>query len=436
MIPFLYNILSMKNTIKYRYIGRKEYFGSIFFDREQSILIPFDHLGTAIFDALSEYSPSAVKKAFKQEISEDNIDAFFEKWQNMELLDDKFKFRGKTLPDRSCKSFLSAPLKIYMDFTYKCNLRCIHCLTSSGMKAKKEIDTDSMKKLLTEMNDAGIFEINVGGGEPLTRKDAVELLGFASDLEICIDLLTNGTLIDIDLANQLKDIKLRSIAISLDGATRETHDSIRGKGSYKNVLKSIKILSSIKRHNLYLHMTLMRHNIKELKAFVNLSEELSVDSFGISFVRYQGRAKTDENIMIKPDEYNQILNEAIEISKNTEKPFYIKTFLPGVDDEGSSRLYSGFGCGAARVNCSLDASGNLVPCNFFNMTGKPDNVFDKGLVNIWQNNQFFNLLRNLSGNDKCLSCKHFTDCRGGCRAQAEQLFGDINAPDYYCLNQD
>ncbi|MGV8119525.1 MAG: radical SAM/SPASM domain-containing protein [Candidatus Xenobiia bacterium LiM19] len=418
-----------------RFTGRKEYFGSIFFDREKNILLPFDHLGTAILEALGEYSLPAVKKAFARDLSGDEIEAFVNHWRDEGLVDEGQAFKGCFIMKEPCDGFLSSPLRVYMDFTSGCNLRCLHCVSSSERVQKDELTTDAMKEIFISMRNAGVFELNIGGGEPLYRKDALELLHCASETGFVLYLTTNATLIDEKMAKSLEDLNIRYLNISLDGARRETHDYIRGKGAFRKAIKGIENLSLQTGHHLCLHMTLMRSNVNELKSFFELGEKLPVHSYSVGFIRYQGRARDNKELLLSQEEYRTALWEALELSRHATKTAIVKTFLPDADTDGSTRLYKSFSCGAAQVTCHLDSFGNLSPCNYFDTEGRKENVRLKSITTIWREGAFFNQLRNLQGNEKCRSCRYFKGCRGGCRAQAEQFYGDLNAPDFHCLNE-
>jgi len=418
-----------------RFIGRREYFGSIFLDRESNILLPFDHLGTSILEALSEYSLSAVKKAFRRELSGVEVDAFVKKWQDEGLIDEKQAFCGSFVPIEPCDGFLASPLRIYIDFTSGCNLRCLHCVSSSEKTQKGELTTDMMKNIFASMTAAGVFELNIGGGEPLYRKDALELMHSASEAGLVLYLATNGTLIDDKTAEGLDDLNIRYLNISIDGANRKTHDCIRGKGSYRSAIRGIKSLAAKTRHSLCLHMTLMRPNVGGLREFFELGEELPVSSYSVGFIRYQGRARENNELLFNQEEYRKTVWEALELCRHATKPAIVKTFLPDADQDGSTRLYSGFSCGAGQVACHIDSFGNVTPCNYFDTEGRKEDISSKGLLAIWREGKFFNQLRGLSGNSRCLSCAYFKGCRGGCRAQAEQYHGDLNAPDFHCLDE-
>ena len=71
---------------------------------------------------------------------------------------------------------LNAPICLTWEITYACNLRCVHCLSSSGHRRPDELSTAEAKRLIDEWAAMKVFYINVGGGEPMSRKDFRELM--------------------------------------------------------------------------------------------------------------------------------------------------------------------------------------------------------------------------------------------------------------------
>ena len=91
---------------------------------------------------------------------------------------------------------LDAPICLTWEMTYACNLRCVHCLSSSGKRAPDELTTEEAKHLVDAWAGMRVFYINVGGGEPMTRPDFFELVEYTIERRIGVKFSTNGTLLD------------------------------------------------------------------------------------------------------------------------------------------------------------------------------------------------------------------------------------------------
>ena len=130
------------------------------------------------------------------------------------------------------KGGLDAPICLTWELTYACNLQCIHCLSSSGRRDPRELDTDQVKNVLDQLRDLQVFYINIGGGEPMIRKDFFEILEHAEHNNIGVKFSTNGTYITAENAQRLASMNYLDIQISMDGVDRATNDAVRGEGSF------------------------------------------------------------------------------------------------------------------------------------------------------------------------------------------------------------
>ena len=120
------------------------------------------------------------------------------------------------------KGGLDAPICLTWELTYACNLQCIHCLSSSGRRDPRELDTDQVKNVLDQLRDLQVFYINIGGGEPMIRKDFFEILEHAERNNIGVKFSTNGTYITAENAQRLAAMNYLDIQISIDGADAAT----------------------------------------------------------------------------------------------------------------------------------------------------------------------------------------------------------------------
>ena len=101
------------------------------------------------------------------------------------------------------KGGLDAPICLTWELTYACNLECVHCLSSSGRRDPRELTTAEAKAVLDELHALQVFYINIGGGEPMIRRDFFELLEYSIGLGIGVKFSTNGAFIDAPKARRL-----------------------------------------------------------------------------------------------------------------------------------------------------------------------------------------------------------------------------------------
>ena len=137
---------------------------------------------------------------------------------------------------------LDAPICLTWEITYGCNLACVHCLSSSGKRRRDELSTAEAKRLIDEWAEMKVFYINVGGGEPMSRRDFFELMDYSLARNIGVKFSTNGTLIDDAAARWIAARDYLDLQISIDGATPETNDPVRGEGSYDRARRAMDLL--------------------------------------------------------------------------------------------------------------------------------------------------------------------------------------------------
>ena len=142
-------------------------------------------------------------------------------------------------------------------------------------------DESQITRVIGQLETSHIKSLKVTGGEPLTHPSARLFLSQAGECHFETTLLTNGLLIDEACMATLRDGHIR-LGISLDGATSQTHDYIRGKGSFD---KLIPILKEIKRNRIYLSITctLSKHNLAETEEVISLVlDEIQADKLILS----------------------------------------------------------------------------------------------------------------------------------------------------------
>ena len=165
------------------------------------------------------------------------------------------------------KSGLDAPICLTWELTYACNLQCVHCLSSSGQRDPRELTTAEAKQVLDELRDLQVFYINIGGGEPMVRRDFFELLEYSIANGIGVKFSTNGAFIDAEKARRLAAMDYLDIQISLDGIDAVTNDAVRGPGSYEMALRAMDNLAAANFGPFKISVVVTRHNVDQLDEF-------------------------------------------------------------------------------------------------------------------------------------------------------------------------
>ncbi len=144
------------------------------------------------------------------------------------------------------KQLMKAPDLTYLfwESTLRCNLRCAHC--GSSCEPSSSVDelttgqvVDILRTIAADFDTSRIF-VSITGGEPLLRKDLVEVVAEMSRLGMRSCIVTNGTLLTKEKAGALYDAGMRTVSVSIDGDRRE-HEQVRGKGSYDKALAGMRV---------------------------------------------------------------------------------------------------------------------------------------------------------------------------------------------------
>jgi mycofactocin radical SAM maturase len=173
------------------------------------------------------------------------------------------------------KSGLDAPICLTWELTYACNLQCVHCLSSSGQRDPRELSTAEAKRVIDELRDLQVFYINIGGGEPMVRRDFFELCEYSVDNGIGVKFSTNGAFIDTEKARRLASMDYLDIQISIDGADAATNDAVRGAGSFDLARRAMDNLAAADFGPFKISVVVTRQNVPQLDRFKALA-----DSYG------------------------------------------------------------------------------------------------------------------------------------------------------------
>jgi radical SAM protein with 4Fe4S-binding SPASM domain len=326
--------------------------------------------------------------------------------------------------------FLAAPNNAIWDITYRCNLRCKHCYVSGGRETK-ELSTEEAKEIIEQLAQNKVFTVSFTGGEPLLREDIFDLIEYAREFKLSAVLASNGWYIDEKCARRLKETGLDYVMLSLDGQDAETHDFIRGQGSFRKVIEATANLQKV-RIPFGLTLVLNRLNLGQIENVAYLAESLKANQLRLYRLLNEGRAEEKSLQGLSAQETTEIMervrNLAVGVPVVFDEAFGFLAGLP------KRRGFFGVGCSAARTVVGIKASGDVTPCPMLvDPKFYAGNLLNQSFKEIWQNSPVMNFFRNLPKlKGKCGECPHLEVCGGGCRVVAYSLTGDISASDPGC----
>jgi len=331
------------------------------------------------------------------------------------------------------KRGLDAPICLTWELTYACNLQCVHCLSSSGQRDERELSTGEAKKILDDLRDLQVFYINIGGGEPMVRRDFFELLEYSVANGIGVKFSTNGAFIDEEKARRLAAMDYLDIQISLDGVDAATNDAVRGKGSYDMAIRAMENLKAANFGQFKISVVVTRHNVSQLDQFKALADHYGAQ-LRITRLRPAGRgADTWHELHPTNAQQREIYNWLLKHGENVltgDSFFHLNALgesLPGLNM-----------CGAGRVVCLIDPIGDVYACPFvIHDEFKAGNVRDEGgFAKVWKQSDLFLSLREPQSAGACASCGAFDACQGGCMAAKFFTGLPLDGPDPECVGGD
>ncbi len=194
-----------------------------------------------------------------------------------------------------------SPLFIAWQLNSACNLGCLHCCEEAGHSMPDEMNKDEALDFCRQIADLDIPYMAISGGEPLLCPHFFDACEIIRDENISLKIETNGEFIDEEIARKLADLKMRSVQISLDGATAETHERLRLRGDWNKAVAASKLLIEYG-INTEIVFVPTQFNIHEIGEIIDLAYSLGVYGFYTGKTMRIGRAAQNWDILCPSDE--------------------------------------------------------------------------------------------------------------------------------------
>ncbi len=322
---------------------------------------------------------------------------------------------------------LNAPICLTWEMTYACNLNCVHCLSSSGKRMADELTSREAKRLLDEWAEMKVFYINVGGGEPMTRPDFFELMEYSVNHGIGVKFSTNGTLIDRKAAEWIASTDYLDVQISLDGATAEVNDPIRGEGSYERARQAMALLAE-RGFRFKINTVVTRRSFDQLDAMYTLAGSYGAE-LRVTRLRPSGRGRLTWDALHLTQAQNREMYAWLKRHPDVltgDSFFHLSALGSALDGMNM--------CGAGRIVCCVDPRGDVYACPFvLTEEFKAGNVREQSFSDIWRDSPLFSHLREWQVGGTCQSCNAYDSCHGGCMAVKHFTDTPLDAPDPECV---
>jgi radical SAM protein with 4Fe4S-binding SPASM domain len=371
------------------------------------------------------------------------------------------------------------PYVVSWNLTYRCNLACEHCYLDAGgtplvgtenFADRSELGTEECFRVIDEIAAFAPECLTIlTGGEPLLRRDILEIVRRAAERGLWVVVGTNGVSITENVARRLAEAGARGLSLSLDALDPDRHDHFRKvRGAWRNTVEGAEILN---RTGLpfIVQTTAGSHNLGELDAIADfVYERLAAKVWNLYFLVPTGRGQFVSDIT--PAQYDEVLASLYRIQRKFDRrmlvnakcaPHYIKTVLENAgaepdpiptDDESAKasfdpvqgrpswpglsriRTYSGGagGCPAGTHYMGIRPNGDVTPCPYLPVFA--GTLRTSRLADLWTSSDLFaDIRRRTSLGGRCGACEMNGHC-GGCRARAYGMTGDLMAEDPLCTH--
>jgi mycofactocin biosynthetic radical S-adenosylmethionine protein MftC len=404
-----------------------QFFGSIVFDRSTSKYLPFDQESTRLLLRLRSESFDCILAREADTGARHQLIRFFEDFHRLGFFSWDGKFMGSALEMQPPADHLTGPLAVHLEVVAACNLTCTHCFAGTLPRREHALTIHELDDLFRTLAGMGAFRLGLTGGEPLLRRDIFEIIDLAIDHGLHPCVTTNGLLITEQIAREFGKRELVWLNVSLEGATPQTNDPIRGAGTFARVLENLPMLA---RHSRFtLAFTIMRTNLGEIERCAELAYHVGAHTAVFRPLYPVGTARQNLNLMPTFHEYNEALNRLAGIKDEPQFEFCtLDPFSPQARADAHAVTHQNHGCGAGNHVCSISISGDVNPCSFLGPEFVAANLRQRPFPDIWHRSQGFQEMRALPGPSGTEGGKDETFC-GGCRARALVYNGSVNAPD-------
>ena len=347
---------------------------------------------------------------------------------------------------------------VVWNVTRQCNLKCVHCYAhAKNTSFDNELSTEQGKQLIDDLADFGSPVMLFSGGEPLVRKDLLQLAAYAVEKGMRAVISTNGTLITPEMARNLKEIGLSYVGISLDGM-EEINDRFRGvNGAFRSALEGIKN-SQAAGIKVGLRFTVNKFNVNEIPKIFQLLEEMDIPRVCFYHLVYAGRGTklvkedlshegTRAAVDLIIDETRRLFDkgkpkEVLTVDNHADGPYIYLRLLkenPARAKDVLELLKWNEGNNSGRGIGCVSWDGEVYADQFWRHHSF-GNIKDRPFSQIWMDTSE-TLMGKLKEKKKhvkgrCATCNWLDVCGGNFRVRAEAISGDIWAPDPACYLTD
>ncbi|WP_104101729.1 pyrroloquinoline quinone biosynthesis protein PqqE [Arthrobacter sp. 08Y14] len=327
------------------------------------------------------------------------------------------------------------PYGLLAELTYSCPLQCSYCSNPLQLDDyRDELSTEEWKRVFTEAAGLGVLQLHLSGGEPLQRRDIVDLVQHANQLGLYTNLITSGLGLSTLRAEQLRKAGLDHVQLSIQADDQALSDQIAVTTSFERKQVAAGLIKSLG-WPLTLNVVLHRQNIDRIGGILDMAEAMQADRVELANTQYAGWAGPNQAELLPTR--NQLEGAEAVVRAARERigdrmeiiyvmPDYYSMFPKPCMDGWASRQFT------------VVPNGEALPCPAAHEVARglglpPATVREHSLQWIWNEAPLFQQYRGTDWMpDPCRSCDRKEIDFGGCRCQAFALTGEAARTDPVC----
>jgi len=310
--------------------------------------------------------------------------------------------------------YIELPVLSEMAITYACNIKCRFCYAGCTRQIKRrELDVEEFKKVLDIIRyEAEVPSVSFTGGEPLLNKDLPELINYASKVNgMRVNLITNGTLITPEKAEELAQAGLASAQVSIESPYASEHDSITGViGSHEASVTGFKALKAAG-ITVHPHFTICQLNRQSAEEYPEFCKELGSERFSANLVIPAGRGG-DDALTVRYRDIGEIIMKIRKRASKAGVKFMWYSPTPLCLFNPIAAGFGNKGCSACEGLLSVNPEGDVLPCSSW--SEPMGNLLEEGFKSVWFNKRSKGIRKKEAAPEECKSCRHFAVCQGAC----------------------
>ncbi|MEK6440631.1 pyrroloquinoline quinone biosynthesis protein PqqE [Pseudonocardia sp. T1-2H] len=326
---------------------------------------------------------------------------------------------------------MDRPFGLLAELTYSCPLSCAYCSNPLNLADyRDELATAEWQRVLAEAQQLGVLQCHLSGGEPLLRRDLVEIVRTAGALGLYTNLVTSAIGLSRRRAEELRAAGLDHVQISIQADEPIVSDRIAGIPSFRRKIEAARVVKELG-WPLTVNVVLHRQNIDKIADILGLAEELEADRVELANTQYYGWALRNRDMLlpsrVQLERADAVVRAARRRLAGQMDVIYV---LPDYYSRYPKPCMGGWGTRQLTVT----PNGDVLPCPAAHALPLPRaSVREDSLARIWTESPLFQRFRGTTWMpDPCRSCDRREIDFGGCRCQAFQLTGDAARTDPVC----